>query len=83
MSRTTTIQARVDPETKNKAQGILASLGINISEGICMFLRQVILHKGIPFEVKIPNKLTAKTLEDSEKGIDLHEVSNIDELFKD
>jgi DNA-damage-inducible protein J len=58
-------------------------LGMPLSEGVCLFLRQVIMHRGLPFEVKIPNALTAKTLEESEKGIDLHRVSSVDELFEE
>ena len=39
--------------------------------------------RGIPFDVKIPNELTAKTLTDSEKGIDLHRASSVDDLFEE
>ena len=39
--------------------------------------------RGIPFDVKIPNELTAKTLTDSEKGIDLHRTSSVDDLFEE
>jgi len=37
-----------------------------MSEAISMYLSQITLHRGIPFELKMPNKLTAKTLEESE-----------------
>ena len=48
-----------------------------------MYLSQITLHKGIPFEVKIPNSLTARTLQQSEEGKELHTVSNVDELFQE
>ncbi len=35
-----------------------------MSEAISLYLAQITLHKGIPFEVKIPNALTARTLKD-------------------
>jgi DNA-damage-inducible protein J len=54
-----------------------------MSEAVKLFLRQVVLHRGIPFEIKIPNALTAKTLRESEEGIDLHRASSVDELFKE
>jgi DNA-damage-inducible protein J len=44
-------------------------------------LAQIALNKGIPFEIRIPNKLTAKTLKESENGKELHKVSNTEELF--
>ena len=48
-----------------------------------MHLSQITLHRGIPFEVKIPNDLTAKTLKDSENGDNLHTVHSADRLFEE
>jgi DNA-damage-inducible protein J len=83
MPRTATIQARIDPEIKAKAQEILSKLHISMSEAISMYLTQVTLQKGIPFDLKIPNELTAETIRKSEKGEELHQVNNVDELFKE
>lgn len=83
MSRTATIQARIDPEIKAKAQEILRALNISLSEAISMYLTQVTLHKGIPFDLKIPNELTAETIRKSEAGEELHKVNSVDELFKE
>jgi DNA-damage-inducible protein J len=78
-----TIQVRIDEETKKQAQTVLAALHLSMSEAVKLFLRQVVLQKGIPFEVKIPNELTAKTLKEAEQGVDLHTASNVDELFEE
>ena len=83
MPRTATIQARIDPEVKKDAQAILSKLNISMSEAISLYLTQVALQKGIPFEIKIPNKLTAETLIKSEKGDELHSVNSVDELFQE
>jgi DNA-damage-inducible protein J len=83
MRNSATIQVRVDEPTKAQAVSVFNTLGMSLSEGVCLFLRQVIMHRGLPFEVKIPNALTAKTLEESEKGIDVHRVSSVDELFEE
>lgn len=83
MAKTAIIQARIDPEVKNKAQNILSKLNISMSEAISIFLTQVSLNRGIPFEVKIPNDLTAETLSKSDKGEEIHQVSSIDELFQE
>jgi DNA-damage-inducible protein J len=83
MGKTATIQTRVDPVVKNNAQIILKKLNISMSEAISMYLSQITLHKGIPFEIKIPNEVTAKTLEDSENGKALHKVDSVDELFQE
>ncbi len=82
MAKTATIQTRVDPEVKRNAQNILNRLNISMSEAISMYLSQINLHKGIPFEVKIPNSLTTRTLKESEDGKELHAVADVDELFQ-
>lgn len=83
MGKTATIQTRVDPKVKHNAQIILKKLNISMSEAISMYLSQITLHRGIPFEIKIPNEITAKTLTDSESGKNLHTVNSVDELFEE
>ena len=83
MSASATIQVRIDEPTKTQAKNVLNTLGMSLSEGVCLFLRQVVMHRGIPFELKIPNELTDKVLRESEQGVDLRAVSTVDELFKD
>ncbi len=56
MARTSNVFARVEPEIKEEAEMILDSLGIPMSNAVAMFLRQVILQRGIPFEMKLPKE---------------------------
>jgi DNA-damage-inducible protein J len=83
MSKSATIQTRVDPIVKKNAQEILKKLNITMSEAISMYLSQITLHRGIPFDLKIPNKLTATTLEESENEKRLHTVNSVDQLFQE
>lgn len=83
MAKTATIQTRVDPIVKNNAQIILKKLNISMSEAISMYLSQITLHKGIPFELKIPNQVTAKTLKSTDNGKDVHKVDSVDALFQE
>jgi DNA-damage-inducible protein J len=83
MGRSTTIQVRVEPKTKKEAQNILERLNISLSEAISMFLTQVVFHHGIPFELKIPNEVTAETIAKLEAGQDVHKTSSAEELFKE
>jgi DNA-damage-inducible protein J len=83
MSSSATVQVRVDEQTKTQAKEVLSALHLSMSEAICLFLRQVVLHRGIPFEVKIPNALTRETLEKAERGEDVKEFATVEELFKD
>jgi len=83
MAKTAIIQTRVDPATKESAQMILKKLNISMSEAISMYLSQIALHNGIPFELKIPNEVTAKTLRDTENGKNLHKADSVDALFEE
>ena len=81
MPKSEYIRARIEPDLKNTVGCIFKTLGLSTSEAITLFFRQVELHKGLPFDVKIPNKLTLKTFEETDKGIDLNYVKDIDDLF--
>ena len=56
MQRTANIFARVEPEIKKQAEEVLKQLGIPMSNAIGLFLRQVILQRGIPFDMKLPGR---------------------------
>lgn len=49
------LYARIEPDVKEKAESILSALGIPASSAINMFYKQIILQRGLPFEVKIPS----------------------------
>ncbi len=82
MAKGTFVQARIDPNIKAQARGVLDKLGISMSEAIGVYIRQIVLQQGIPFELKIPNQTTLQAVQqlESDKGVTF---DNADELFKD
>ena len=54
-TKSANLYARIEPDVKEKAENILATLGIPASNAINMFYKQIILQRGLPFEVKIPS----------------------------
>ena len=50
------IYARIEPDIKKQAEDILSSLGVSASSAINMFYKQIILKKGIPFDVTLNSK---------------------------
>ena len=54
MAKSANLYARIEPEVKEQAEKILIALGIQASNAITMFYKQVILQRGLPFEVKLP-----------------------------
>ena len=73
MAKTDTLHIRIEPSVKKRAEKTLNDLGLSITEAINVFLNQVILNDGIPFEVKKPkfNKETIQTIEDTRNGKNL------------
>lgn len=78
MARTSNVFARVEPDIKEQAEKVLNQLGIPMSNAIGLFLRQVVLQRGIPFDMKLPRSepLSIGSLSDEqfnaeiEKGLD-------------
>lgn len=54
MAKSASVYARIEPELKEQAEAILSALGIPTSNAIDMFFKQIVLRKGMPFEVKLP-----------------------------
>lgn len=83
MSKTATARARVEPEIKEEAEKILEACGLSASEAIGMFYRQVILNRGLPFQVQDFNEETRSVLRKSEKGLEVTRFDSAEELFDD
>jgi DNA-damage-inducible protein J len=82
MSKTAMIRARIEPELKEEVEVVLKKLGISVSEAIGMFYKQVKYQKGMPFDVKIPNRTTRRALRDSEANKGISYYRNVDEMFE-
>ncbi|WP_122642121.1 type II toxin-antitoxin system RelB/DinJ family antitoxin [Luxibacter massiliensis] len=54
MAKSANLYARIEPDVKEQAENILSALGIPASNAITMFYKQIILQRGLPFEVKLP-----------------------------
>jgi DNA-damage-inducible protein J len=83
MSKTATIRVRVEPGLKSEVEDILERLGLSASQTIQLLYRQIKLRDGLPFEVQLPNKLTAMTLRRSRKGRGVKRFTRKDDLYRD
>ena len=64
MPKTEAIKARVEPKLKAQAERILDELGLDASDAIRVFYKQVVLRNGLPFDVAIPNEATRRAMRD-------------------
>ena len=92
MAVTTPTQIRIEENTKRQAVELLEGLGLNLSDAVNMFLRQVILRKGIPFEVAYPEdvwEFKPEVLEAMEEAkrisrdLNVKGYTDVDELFEE
>ncbi len=86
MAKTQILHIRVEPKVKEKAEETLNDLGLSISEAVNVFLNQVILNEGIPFEIRKNrySNSTIKAMEDIKKGKNLSKTFNsVDKMFEE
>ena len=54
MPKTSNVFARVEPELKAEAEAVLNQIGLPMSNAITLFLRQVVIKRGVPFPLTLP-----------------------------
>jgi len=60
-----TVKTRVDISLKKDFEKILKEIGLNSSQALKLFMKRVVIEQGIPFELKIPNSTTLKSIEEA------------------
>ena len=83
MSKTATIRTRIEPGLKSEVENILAQLGLTASETVHLLYRQIKLQRGLPFDVRIPNPITTRTLNASKTGKNVKRFGSKKELLAD
>jgi DNA-damage-inducible protein J len=73
------IRVRIEPELKSDTEAVLGALGISITDAVTLFCRQVVLQRGLPFVVRIPNAETQAALKEDLSEATRYET--IDAMF--
>jgi len=73
---------RLDADAKQKAYAIFEKVGLKPAQAMNLFLRQVALHGGLPFEIKVPNAETRAAMEELKKGGG-KKFDNTEDFYKD
>ena len=82
MSKSAMLRARLEPELKTHAEAIFSRLGLNSTQAITIFYRQVELRQGLPFSVAIPSTTTERTFDATDEGRDLVVCKDAADMFK-
>jgi len=67
-SKTASARALIDPKIKKEAEAVLKDLGLSVSKSFELYYRQIIAHRGLPFELQVPHEKTMKAIENSRQG---------------
>ena len=81
-AETSVVKAQIDSKLKRQAEVTFKALGLDMTSGIRMFLSQVVLRGGIPFDVSMPklNRETLEAVSDSYAG-KVKKAGSVAELF--
>lgn len=68
MAATEIVRARIDSDTKDRANAALAEMGLSMSDAIRLLLLRIADERRLPFEVKVPNASTRAAMAELEAG---------------
>ena len=78
--KTRMIHVRIDPKLQESSARVFSKIGISTAEAIRIFLKQVELHKGLPFPITIPNSQTVAAMRDANDPTALKRYRSFREL---
>ena len=81
MSKSAMVRARLEPGLKRHAETVFHRLGLNATQAITIFYKQVEIRGGLPFNVAIPAEKTVKTFQLTDEGRDLIVCKDADDMF--
>jgi len=81
MSKSAMVRARLEPDLKDHAEKVFHNLGLNATQAITMFYKQVELRKGLPFDVAIPTATTLRTFKTTDEERELVICKDVDDMF--
>jgi DNA-damage-inducible protein J len=68
MAKSGYVNTRIDHALKARAEKVFSQIGVTTSQAVTMFFRQVVLRRGIPFDVCIPNEATQQAMAELDAG---------------
>lgn len=86
MPATDYVRTRIDPAIKAEAASVLASLGLSVSDACRMMLTKIAHDGCLPFGTtpvtRKPKARTLRTIEQVDKGEELHRCKNLDDFYQ-
>jgi DNA-damage-inducible protein J len=67
-TKTAHVNARIDPRLKREAERVLTAVGMSSSTAVTLFYKQLVLRRGLPFDVRMPNAETVAAIRELADG---------------
>ena len=89
MSKTTTMNIRIEPKLKEDVEEILKDLGMNIADAVTIYFKQIVLTDSIPLQIKRPrfNKETLEAIKEADEIMkhpeDYKSYNNVYEILEE
>jgi len=80
MPQTATVHARIDRDTKELSEKVLSAIGMTPTEAVRLLYRQIALRNEFPVELRVPNEVTAATLDKSDRGEEIETFDSLDDM---
>jgi DNA-damage-inducible protein J len=62
------VRARISADLKQDATEVLEKMGLSVSDAIRMMLLRVAAERALPFDVKVPNRVTQAAMDEARAG---------------
>ena len=83
MAKTEMIHTRIEPKLKKSVEAIFSKLGMTTADAISIFFKQVEFTRGLPFDVKIPNKTTRQAVRQLRSGKGVKKYRSFEDMHED
>ena len=82
MNDTATVHARIDAITKQASERVLHRIGMTPTDAVRLLYRQIALRKEFPLELRVPNELTASTLNKSDCDEEIEAFDSLGQMVE-
>jgi DNA-damage-inducible protein J len=80
MKQNACVNVRVAKNVKTDAESVLSKLGLTMSDAVNIYLRQIALKGGIPFDLTLPNRKTVRAMRDVQQKRNLESFPDIESM---
>ncbi len=82
MNNSATVHARIDSRTKRASERVLHKIGMTPTDAVRLLYRQIALRKEFPLELRVPSKLTASTLNKSDRDKEIETFDSLEQMVE-